>query len=111
MKNRYSIVNSEGNSIGEYESLELAKTLVRAANIETPGHNIKISTIPPDKPLEVGDRYLDPLGFILTIKEIEEEDNTIYVEDPDKRYGDYKGKGAIFILDNFKQGMQLLIKE
>ena len=52
---------------------------------------------------------MDSLGFVLTINEIDTIDNAIYLDDPDERYGDWKGKGAIFPLEDFKLNMQRII--
>jgi hypothetical protein len=56
----------------------------------------------------VGDQYIDSSGFILTITRIDKEDDTLYVDDLEKRYGDWHGLGAIFSIDSFKIGMQRL---
>lgn len=108
MKNRYSIVNSNGHSIGEYESLALTKTLVRIANIQTPGHRIKVKPTPPIKDLEIGQTYIDPLGFTLIIKKIDEKEDEVFVEDVDGRYGKLQNEGAPFIASSFLNTMQLI---
>jgi hypothetical protein len=108
MNNKYSIVNPEGISTGEYKSLPLAKTLVRVANIQTPGHRIKIKPTPPILDLAIGQTYIDPLGFTLIIKKIDEKENQLFVEDVDGRYGKYKTEGAPFITSSFLNTMQLI---
>lgn len=106
---RYQIINKEGEVTDTYSTLESARTFRRINNIITPGHTVRIFPIPPDKELEVGDKYMDSLGFVLTINEIDTIDNAIYLDDPDERYGDWKGKGAIFPLEDFKLNMQRII--
>ena len=108
MKHRYSIVNTNEISVGEYESLPLTKTLVRIINITNPGHSIKVVPTPPSKPLEVGQTYIDPLGHTLIVKKINLKDDEVYLEDIDKRYGNYLSEGAIFIASSFTNNMQLI---
>ena len=108
MKNRYSIVNSDEHSIGEYESLALTKTLVRIANIETPGHRIKVKPAPPTLDLAIGQTYISPLGFTLIIKKIDEKEDEVFVEDVDNQYGKWQNEGAPFIASKFLNTMQLI---
>lgn len=106
---KYQVINKEGEVTDTYSTLETARTFRRISNIITPGHTVRIFPTPPDKPLEVGDRYMDSLGFVLTINEIDEEDGSLYLDDPDHRYGNWQGRGAIFPIEDFKEGMQLII--
>jgi hypothetical protein len=108
MKHRYSIVNTNGISIGEYESLPLTKTLVRVLNITTPGHRIKVTPTPPSVDLAIGQTYIDPLGHTLIVKKINLKDDEVYLEDIDKRYGNYLSEGAIFVASSFTNNMQLI---
>jgi len=103
---QYQIINKLGEVKDSYPTLETARTFRRINNIITPGHTVKIFPQLPDKELEVGDQYIDALGFVLTVTKIDKEDNILYIEDIDKRYGDWKGQGAIFQIDSFKLNMQ-----
>jgi hypothetical protein len=107
----FKIVDSKGNVVDSYKSLEMAREFKRIANINTPGHKVKISPTPPHKELTVGDRYIDSSGFMLTIKKIDEVKDEVLVEDLDERYGKSKAEGAPFIASKFLNTMQLLITE
>ena len=97
----YQIVDVDGEVADTYKDLVLAKEFRRIRNINNPGHTLKVFPTPLDKPLEVGDEYMDRSGCRVKIKKINLPDNTLYAEDIDEKYGDWKGEGAIFWLDGF----------
>lgn len=103
---QYQVINAAGEITDSYKELSTARTFKRVSNIITPGHTVKIFPPLPEKELEVGDQYIDSSGFVLTITRIDKEDDTLYVDDLEKRYGDWHGLGAIFSIDSFKIGMQ-----
>ena len=104
----YRIVDAEGKVTDTYKDLETARTFRRIKNITHPGHTVRIFPPLPDRPFEIGDEYMDGSGYKMKITKMEIADNTLYVDDLEGRYGDWKGHGAIFWIDGFKTNMQLI---